>query len=233
MQPRRGSLHYRTSVRGDTADWLLLWRCNMSKWLVGTLAVLLAAGVALQAQDSKEGKKQASLAYTDPKDAGPDFAVQGEYEGEYPEGKLGAQVIAEGGGKFTIRFLPGGLPGAGWDGQKQIKVSAKSADGKTVFMDDKTQVSGTIVDGKLTGKKEGAEGVAKLIHVVRKSKTLGQKAPPGAIVLFDGTSADEWLRGKIVDGDLLSPLAPGGILSKKAFKDHTIHVEFRLPYMPY
>jgi hypothetical protein len=206
----------------------------MARWLVGLLALLLAAGVTLEAQEGKAKKKEPASkkenpTYTDPKDAGPDFPVQGEYEGDYPEGKLGAQVLAEGGGKFTIRFLPGGLPGDGWDGKKQIKVPAKSEDGKTVFKDDKTGVSGTIVDGKLTGKKEGAEGTANLTHVVRKSKTLGQKAPPSAIVLFDGTSADEWNGGKLVEGNILN----NGIKSKKAFKDHKIHLEFILPFMPY
>jgi hypothetical protein len=206
----------------------------MRQWLVGTLTLLLAAGVTLQAQDAKEkkkapAKKTANPAYTDRKDAGPDFAVQGEYEGTYPEGMLGAQVIAQGGGKFTIRFLPGGLPGAGWDGQNQIKVPAKTENGKTVFMDDNTKVSGTIVDGTLIGKKEGKEGVAKLNQVVRKSKTQGQPPPAGAIVLFNGTSADQWSGGKLVQGNLLN----NGIKSKQKFKDHKVHLEFILPFMAY
>jgi len=83
-------------------------------------------------------------------------------------------------------------------------------------------------DGKtLKGKDDG--GVAfTLDHVIRESKTLGAKPPDGAIVLFDGKSADAWDGGKIVEGDLLN----NGIKSKQKFGSYTLHVEFRLPFMP-
>ena len=54
--------------------------------------------------------------FTDPDAAGPDFAVQGEYEGH----ECGAQVIALGGGKFHIVGWENGLPGAVDDATKQI-----------------------------------------------------------------------------------------------------------------
>ena len=58
------------------------------------------------AQDTKEPDRTTKAA-----DAGPDFKVQGEYEGDVPgKGRYGAQVVALGGGVFA-----GGLPGAGWD----------------------------------------------------------------------------------------------------------------------
>src|SRR4051812_5455397 len=86
--------------------------------LLGTLSVSLAQ------QDQKPAKKKE--VYTDPAEAGPDFLVQGEYEGAQGSTKLGAQVVALGGGKFDVYFLTGGLPGAGWDAEGRTKVEAKT-----------------------------------------------------------------------------------------------------------
>jgi hypothetical protein len=139
-------------------------------------------------------------------------------------------VIAEGGGKFTARFLHGGLPGAGWDGVTEIKAQAKTEGGKAVINDP--EGTAEIGDGKITGKTK--DGVAfTLLRVERKSPTLGAKPPTGAVVLFDGTSAEAWERGIVTGDHLLSPLAKGNIVSKKAFKDFQLHLEFRTPFMPY
>jgi hypothetical protein len=204
----------------------------MRQWFGGLLLACIMVILALRAGDAQEAKKEpakkkANPAYSNANDAGPDFAIQGEYEGQGANGKVGAQVIAEGSGKFTVRFLKGGLPGAGWDGKTQFKVKAQTEDGKTTFT-DKT-ANGEIAGGKLTAKGESGE-TWTLQHVLRKSPTLGAGPPPGeAIVLFDGTSANEWKNGKLVEGHLLN----NGVFSKKAFKDHSLHLEFILPFMPY
>jgi hypothetical protein len=102
-------------------------------------------------------RARACTAYTDPAKAGPDYALQGEYKGEVPgEGEVGAQVIAEGGGKFTARFLHGGPPGAGWDGSTEVKTQAKTEGGKAVINDP--EGTAEIGDGKITGKTK--DGVA-------------------------------------------------------------------------
>src|SRR5262249_20261821 len=67
-----------------------------------------------------------------------------------------------------------------------------------------------------------------LTRVVRKSKSLGEQPPTGAVILFNG-KLDEWPNGKIVDGNLLG----SDIDSKSQFGDHTLHVEFRLSFMPF
>jgi hypothetical protein len=192
----------------------------MRRHILTALPLLALAAVALAADP-----KKSQPTYLDPKEAGPDFALQGEYQGKIGDSPFGAQVVAEGDGKFAVIFLPGGLPGDGWDAKTKIKATAKTEDGKTAFSG--SGWGGTIADGKLAGKTDkGTE--FSLSHVIRKSPTEGAKPPEGAIVLFDGKSADEWQGGKIVEGDLLQM----GTTSKRAFKDCKLHVEFRLPFMP-
>ena len=134
------------------------------------------------------------------------------------------QVVAKGDGKFEVYFLTGGLPGDGWDAKGRVKVAAKTEEGKTTFKGKDWE--GTISDGKLSGK--GPDGDFTLFRVERKSPTAQAKAPDGAIILFDGSSADQWRNGKIVEDKLLW----GGCTSKKAFAAGKLHVEFLLPFQP-
>ena len=181
---------------------------------------VLATAVVLSAQQLPKDT------FTDPDKAGPDFAVQGEYEGRL-DGKEGwaAQVVAEGKGKFQVYFLKGGLPGAGWDDRTRVKAAARTEDGKTTAAG--AGWKGEIAEGKFSGKN--ADGLPfELKHVLRKSPTEGQKPPVGAVVLFDGANVDEWDRGKLVEDRLLGP----GATTTKKFRDFTLHVEFRLPFRP-
>ncbi len=132
----------------------------------------------------------------------PDFALQGEYVDD----TRGMQVIAEGDGEFHVKIYNGGLPGAGWDGSDIQQIEA----------DDAT-VGAMVENFKRTR---------------RSSPTLGAKPPRGAVVLFDGTkqSLDKhWKQGaRITDDGLLME----GCTSIDTFADYSIHVEFRLPFMP-
>lgn len=187
----------------------------MTRMLLSGFVLLMATALVAAADEKKEKK-----AYLDPKEAGPDFAVQGEYKG----GDYGAQVIAEGDGKFAVVVYKGGLPGDGWDGKTRTRLRA-ARDGNTVKLTG-GKAEGTIGDGQLTATV-GSDRLS-LNRVERTSPTLGAKPPRGAVVLFDGTSADGWNNGKLVEGNLLNM----GVVSKKAFKDCKIHLEFRLAYMP-
>jgi Domain of Unknown Function (DUF1080) len=196
----------------------------MLQRLFGALALVLSLAVAATTSEAFQGKKEPPPTFTKAAEAGPDFVVQGEYESD--KDKLGSQVIAKGDGKFTVVFLPGGLPGAGWDAKTRIKADAKTSDGKTT-VEGSSGWKGVIDGDKFTGTtKEGA--AFSLKKVVRKSPAEGAKPPNGAIVLFDGTNADEWKNGKLIEGNLLKM----GTVSKREFRDFKCHVEFILPFMP-
>jgi hypothetical protein len=75
---------------------------------------------------------------------------------------------------------------------------------------------------------ESGRRIGALPKVERKSPTLGEKPPAGAIVLFDGSSTDHFPGAKQTDDGLLIPAAT----SKEKFGAHKLHLEFLLPYMP-
>jgi hypothetical protein len=168
--------------------------------------------------------------YIDPANVDADYALQGEYSGTVDGEKAGGQLIALGDGKFDAVGYPGGLPGDGWDGdkEKRIKGKGETKEGSTIFsMSDGSE--GTLKDGVITIKKEGKE-IGQLKRVVRKSPTLGAKAPEGAVILFDGKKhgADLWKSGRMSKDGLLME----GCTSKQTFNDFKIHIEFRTPYKP-
>jgi len=193
-------------------------------------------------------------ATTNPEDAGPDFAIQGEYlgtvksdEGEAP---IGAQIIALGDGKFHGVFFPGGLPGEGYEGRfrlqtemdiypgygpapegwergpETIHAEGERVDGLVTLRNE--HGSADIVDGTITIKHTGGTAFGTLKKVVRESSTLGAAPPDGATVLFDGSTAETFENGRTTEDGLLV----AGCLSKQSFRDFTLHLEFRTPFMP-
>jgi hypothetical protein len=169
--------------------------------------------------------------FTDPSKAGVDYALQGEYVGTLKDSdggqvKIGVQVVAEGKGSFAFRAYPGGLPGAGFDGSEQHSGKAKLVEGTQKATLEFPETEATIEADKIEITKGKYTGTLEKVR--RESPTLGAKAPEGAVVLFDGTSASEWNNGKLTEGNLLDV----GVTSKKKFKDFTAHLEFRTPFMP-
>ncbi len=164
-------------------------------------------------------------------EAGPDYALQGEYTGEIKHDgqnvQLGLQVIALGDHKFDAVVYPGGLPGEGWTGTEKFKAHGETKDGQTKVADDE-HGHAILKDGKaILYSKDGTE-TGTLKKVERQSKTLGAKPPAGAIVLFDGTSAEQFERGKITMTDLLA----ADCETKEKFGDYKMHIEFRTPFKP-
>ena len=186
--------------------------------LRATTLLLTLGAVAIAAP--KKGAKDA------------DFAIQGEYtgtlKGDEGDFKLGVQVIALGDGKFRGVGHPGGLPGDGFDKSKdkeQVEAE-KNDDGSVTFKGE--HGSGTAKDGVMKIVDNDGNHIGDLKRVIRKSSTLGKKPPQGATVLFDGKNADNFKPGKITKDGLLEQ----GANSKQRFGSHTLHIEFRLPYMP-
>src|SRR5437868_3079503 len=97
---------------------------------------------------------QPAGAFTDPAQAGPDFAMQGEYAGQAGSGRLGAQVVALGNGDFQAVFLPGGLPGDGWDGKTRSVVSGKREGDQTCFGRPGSGWSGCVSGDTLSGETD-------------------------------------------------------------------------------
>ena len=156
-----------------------------------------------------------------------DFSLQGEYKSQ-GDGVFGAQVVALGNGSFDLYLLEGGLPGDGWEPGKSRTVLKGSVQGSHAeFSSDKESTKASIKDKKLL-LTDAAGKQHTLERVERKSPTLGAKAPEGAVVLFDGTSADAWDKGVLKDGYLQAT----NCFSKQHFSDYQLHVEFRTPYKP-
>ena len=174
--------------------------------------------------------QQKKVVVVDPAKAGADYAVQGEYVGTLPDlGKLGIQVIALGDGKFRGVATMGGLPGEGWKrGDKTEIVEGTRQGDVTTLKDPDDPVVVTIKNGEAM-ITSNAKAIGTIKKVVRKSSTLGAKPPKGATVLFDGKSADKFVKGELVMKNLLRHDCE----SKQKFGDHSLHLEFRTPFLPH
>ncbi len=160
-----------------------------------------------------------------------DFAAQGEYLGEImtDEGvkKIGVQLVANGNGKFTAVGHLGGLPGEGWEAPEKWRSDGVMKNGVVTI--GVVEVAGaTVKDGVFTITTIGGTVMGQLKKVSRQSPTMGAKPPAGAVVLFDGKSADQFDGGRVTPDGLLMQ----GVTSKKKFQSGTLHLEFRTPYMP-
>lgn len=200
--------------------------------LVGLFCVssLFASEVFAEA---KKGDK--NFAVLDIKKVDEDFQYQGEYSGSIGTdcswcgaSTIGLQVVARGDGKFVASLYNGGLPGNGWDLSERRELTGIRKGNVLTLKGQELELrvnKGGIVDVlDLEGHQLG-----QISKYLRTSVTLGAKPPADATVLFDGSSVDQFKDGKITDEGLLSV----GTELKKKYRSFRLHLEFRLPYMPY
>ena len=195
-------------------------------------------------------------------------ALMGDWQGTWDRleaGKkapLAAQVIAEGDGRYKVQFLHEldkraphviVLKGTAKEGVLSClggkEVDKTPAGGymeqswAATFKEGKATVHVNVL--KLPSKQAAVApqrfrmGPYELKKVVRLSPTLGAKPPEGAVVLFDGTSLDQFtdrggkpIRWKLLKDEKAMEVRGGGLISKHKFTDHKLHVEFRTPYKP-
>lgn len=194
-------------------------------------ACIAAALLTVAAAPADAAATAPPKAWTDPATAlreDPDFAIQGEYRGPAATTAPGAQVVALGNGRFDVYLLDGGLPGAGWEpGKPRTLLRGVRKDDHLACVDETGKTTATFTPGscELT-LPDGAKH--RLARVERKSPTLDAKPPQGAVVLFDGTTAEHWENGRIGPGRLLA----AGCGTTRRFGDYKLHLEFRTPYKP-
>ena len=159
--------------------------------------------------------------HLDPARAGPDYEVQGDYAGVDPP--MGAQVVALGDDEFEAVLYRGGLPGAGWDRTERVRApGARRDDGRVTF---EGAVQLAYEGGALVGTMPEGTPV-KLGPFERRSPTLGARPPPGAVIVFRGSTRN--VDGE-VDGD---GNLKAGASSRDEFRDFDLHLEFRTPFTP-
>jgi len=209
---------------------------------MASVLVILGAALALS------GCSMRVKEIVDPIEAAqdPDFLVQGEYlgDGVWPVGaepgsvKIGAQVIALGRGQFQAVLYKGGLPGEPWQrGEPRLALEGgRHGPDVTLTGHDPAAQAGaaivatakiaadrlTILDGQ--GKPAG-----RLARIQRRSPTLDAKPPAGAMVLFEGGGYQGFPGGHLTrDKKHLM----GSATSRPLPLNYTLHLEFRLSYMP-
>lgn len=202
--------------------------------LLGTITLLNTADsspTTAPASASATDHIAKPLIYDDPSSTDDDYIIQGEYLGQDPMGqKIGVQIIALGNNSFEYVSYPGGLPGIGWNGDRKkltrLQANRNPGDTTVVFRTDSFIAE---VDGnKIFVTDPHHKALMELERIDRQSPTLGAHPPQGAVVLFDDKGNIQFNDAKVTKDGLL----PEGATSKESYTDFTLHLEFRLPYIP-
>lgn len=196
---------------------------------------LILLHFTLAACASAQTAKPQLTTYTTPAEAAekdPDFAIQGEFTAALEDRRWGVQIWAMGKGEFEAVGYEGGLPGDGWDRNRDSMTRTigrrDESSGKVVFVAADGQIRAEVTAE--SGEVFDAQGTRlfELIRTRRQSPTEDAPPPAGATVLFDGKGINRFPKSRVTDDSLLME----GITSEDLFQDFTLHIEFRLPFMP-
>ncbi|MFO0803178.1 MAG: DUF1080 domain-containing protein [Gemmataceae bacterium] len=207
---------------------------SFTGWVLG-LALLAADSTA---QPPGQAEQAAAKKLFDRQAIGIEAKLQGEYTGTVGDKRIGVQVVARGEKSFHALVLDGGLPGDGWDGGRYgLLESGPLANGRIEFRSpSEVGMKATLDDTGLTLER-GDRKVA-LKRVERRSETLGRQPPRGAIVLFGGEkpNVDAFEERKDIEGMTAPMMLDGhmlaGAVTKRKFRDYTLHVEFMTGWEP-
>ena len=160
---------------------------------------------------------------------------------------LAAQVYNVEGNHYRVKFVPE----LNVRGEVYNEIDATWQGSTLTFSGNGWE--GKEENGVLTGKAkfEGQDLTYELRKTEAKPANLGLKAPPEAIVLFDGTKLDAWQHAdgrantwRVIDGAM--EIVSGGwnngqnakkglggdLQTKQKFRDVRLHIEFRYPVEP-
>ena len=193
--------------------------------------LLVTTAFATNATAQEENKVDKKFAATRWKDVDDDFHLMGEYQSLVRDGcggaAMGLQVVARGNGKFIGVRYPGGLPGTGWNRSGREELSGQRSGDVVTLAGNITTVE--VRRGSATLLNKNGRPSSHLTKVHRQSPTLGMAAPANAYTLFDGNDLQQFKGGALSEEGWLKE----GTELKSKFRDYTLHLEFRLPYMPY
>ncbi len=174
-------------------------------------------------------------------------AFMGTYEGVYrstgrPDATATGVVVTEGPGLYraALRCQTEGPDPDAW----QVEVHGQLQATRVVLggFAQGNLWNGDIKDAKLTlAHADSYGGTFELSRVEKHSPTEGQAPPAGAVVLLpyaEGVTPDmaAWDNPKweaMPDGSMQVTPQTGQNVTKAAFGDMQLHLEFRVPYMPF
>ena len=162
---------------------------------------------------------------------GPSYSLMGEFAGEIQTDgeeaeQIGLQIRPMGENGFEAIQYTGGLPGQPAQKGNPVQLVGRRSDG-FVTLSGGPFVIIVEEDGCILLDRKGTQ-IGNLARVNRQSPTLGAKPPKDAIVIFDGTSTDQFSGANMTKDGLLMQ----GATLKPMLQDFDLHLEFRLPYMP-